>query len=113
MSSKFTDDEVERMHRMYESGFTYKDITNHFDISVPGVAYLLKTRHKDFKPRPKGRRPVPDLYIETMREMYDAGMTYQEIGNHYGIHLTTVGHALKTRSPDFKPRPMGRRPKII
>jgi len=104
-SKKLFESDIDNIKNLIDSGFTQNEIGNIYNVDQSSIFNFIKRHNIKYKKRScTGDTVMNEDDIETVKEMYESGMTQREIADEFDvcgdtIHRFMKNYGLKTRSP--------------
>jgi len=104
ISRKTTPERLEEYLRLYGEGKTYKQVGEVFKLDATTIRTALKRAGK-LESRPIGRKRISPDRIEEYSKLYREDKTYKQIGEVFGLSMSTIHSALE-RAGKLESRPL-------
>ena len=101
-----TDDELDRMERMWRDGVPAKDIARHLSYAHSTVLYVARHDRERFPPRQRTWK-LTDEKLERMRQLWAEGASAKRIAREVGLSTNYVVQ-IAIRDRESFPRRQGR-----
>ena len=105
MSAKinFTQDEMSKMRDLYESGLSIPKIAKMFGVSYGTMWNRLNDTGVEMRKTSKGYRKSTQDEMSKMRDLYEFGLSSNDIAKMFGVSPETVRNYLREMGVEMRP----------